>query len=153
VGSLPDDPRRLVSQDQSDEASREYEQRVVDELRRVMLGGEAGLVKIDQIERLGTRPDTLIVFRYYHRPECVGRDPSIVGGPQAEVARLWEFAIDPEDPWSHGLMDPPEVLAAAIGSAFDAAELILVDPRSLAPIGHPPNIFPRRHDLKPSLSD
>ncbi|HEY3926432.1 MAG TPA: hypothetical protein VGL75_17860 [Acidothermaceae bacterium] len=126
---------------------------MIDELRRVMLSGQAGLVEIDEIERLGTRPDTVIVFRYHHRPKYVGRDPSIIGGPQAEVARLWQFAIDPDDPWSHGLMDPPEVLAAAIGSAFDAAELTLVDPKSLAPIGHPPNIFPRRHDLKPSLPD
>jgi hypothetical protein len=35
-------------------------------------------------------------------------------------------------------MDTPPVLAAAIGSAFDAAELSLVDP-----IGRPPNVFTR----------
>jgi hypothetical protein len=93
------------------------------------------------------------VFRYHHRAEYVGRHPSLVAGPRVETARLWDFAIDPDDPWSQGLMDPPGVLAAAIGSAFDASELQLVDPVTLAPIGRPPNIFPRRYDMKPPLPD
>jgi hypothetical protein len=41
------------------------------------------------------------------------------------------------------MMDGPSVLAADIGSAFDAAELTLVDPDTLTPIGIPPRIFPR----------
>lgn len=142
MGGLPDDPEALVAQDLSDEDSREYEQRVLAELRRVMIGRGA-LVEMDEIELLGSRPDTLVVFRYHHRDEFVGRHPSLVAGRRAEVARIWEFAIDPDDPWSQGLMDAPGVLAAAIGSAFDASELALVDPDTLVPIGSPPNIFPR----------
>lgn len=141
-----------MPQDLSDEDSREYERRVIGELRRVMIGGQGGLVEIDEVESLGSRPDTLIIFRYHHRPQYVGRHLSILAGPRAEAARLWEFAIDADDPWSHGVMDPPEVLAAAIGSSFDASELSLVDPDTLAPIGRPPNIFPRRYDLKPPRS-
>lgn len=115
----------------------------------MMLGGEGGLVLIDEIELTGSRPDTLVVFRYHHREEYVGRHPALVDGPQAELARLWEFAIDPEDPYSHGVMDPPGALAAAIGSAFDASELTLADPITLEPIGRPPNIFPRTYDIVP----
>jgi hypothetical protein len=77
----------------------------------------------------------------------------LVAGPPAKVARLWDFAIEPEDKWSQGLMDAPAVLAAAVGSAFDAAELPLVDPQTLAAIGRPPNVFPRRRDLKPPLPE
>jgi hypothetical protein len=148
VAALPEDPTELVPQDLSDDDSREYERRVVAELRGVMIGGQGGLLEVADIEVVGSRPNTLIVFRYHHRRQYIGRDPSLVAGPHAEVARLWDFAIDPEDQWSRGLMDPPAVLAAAIGSAFDAAELTLVDPSTLQPIGQPPKVFPRRDDLQ-----
>jgi hypothetical protein len=35
------------------------------------------------------------------------------------------------------------VVATEIGSAFDAAELLLIDPDTLTPIGSPPKVFPR----------
>jgi len=147
MAGLPDDPDEAVPQELSDEDAVEYERRVLAELRRVMIGGEGGLVEVDAVDSLGSRPDTLVVFRYHYRPLYLGRHPSTVAGPRAEVARLWEFAIDAHDPWSPGLMDPPNVLAAAIGSSFDASELHLVDPDTLAPMGSAPNIFPRRYDL------
>lgn len=143
MAGLPQDWNEPVPQTLDEEDSREYERRVVAELRRVMMGAARGLVEMDEIELIGSRPETRIVFRYHHRDEFVGRHPSLVGGRRAEVAALWQFAIDEDDPWSRGLMDSPKVLAAAIGSAFDAAELELVDPDTLVVVECPPNIFPR----------
>jgi hypothetical protein len=122
-----------VPQDLSREDAREYERRVVSELRREMIGGQAGLIEIDAVELLGARPDTVVLFRYHHRPQYLVRDPVLVAGPRAELARLWEFAIDEDDQRSNGFMDGPGVLAAAIGSSFDAAELPVVDPETFAP--------------------
>jgi hypothetical protein len=137
-----DRPDGLVPQELSETDSREYEQRTVAYLREVLMGGSA-LVTLDAIELVGSRPDTLVVFRYHYRPEFVGRHPGLVAGPQAEIARLWDFAIDRDDPYSQGLMDEPTVLAAAIGSAFDAAELPLANPDTLRIIGSPPKVYPR----------
>ena len=117
------------------------------------MGGLGGLLELNEIELHGSRPETLIVFRYHHREPRVGRHPLLVAGTRAEIARLWDFAIDPTDRYSRGLMNGPAVLAAAIGLAFDAAELTLVDPANLEPIGVPPNIFPRRYDVQRSLPD
>lgn len=136
------DPSRLVRQDLSADNARAYEERTVAELRQAMMGQRHGLVVIDAIELAGTRPDTLVVFRYHHRGQYRG-DPSFAEGPQAEIATLWEFAIDPDDQYTQGMMDSPGVLAAAIGSAFEAAELSLADPQTLSPIGSPSRVFPR----------
>lgn len=149
--SLPDDPEDLVPHDLSQSESRVYVSRTVDALRDALIGNDDGgsLVMIDEVEAIGDRPDTRVIFRYHYRPQFVGRDPALVLGPLAEAAALWQFAIDPDDRWDTGLMDSPGVLAAAIGSAFDAAELDLVDPVSLEPIGTPPKIFPRLYRLDP----
>jgi hypothetical protein len=48
-----------------------------------------------------------------------------------------------DDPWAPEVMDGPAILATAIGSAFDAAELPLVDPQTLEPRGWPPRVYPR----------
>jgi hypothetical protein len=118
---LPEDPFAVVPQDLAGKDSREYEQRVVAELRRVLIGGTGGVVEFDGIELRGSRPDTAIVFHYHHRPQYVGRNPALVAGPRAEIARLCEFALDPGDWGPTGLMEAPVRLAAALGSAFDAA--------------------------------
>ena len=152
MSRLPDDPSEPVPQDLDDEEARVYEERTVDALRAGLFPPRGGFVVVDEVEAVGSRPDTKIVFRYHHREEFVGRDPSIVPGPLAEVARLWEFATD-DDPWANGLMDPPELLAASIASAFEAAELLLVDPVSLVPIGSPPKIYPRLYSLSPPSSE
>jgi hypothetical protein len=146
-----DRPDGLVPQELSEADSHEYEQRTVAYLRDVLIGRSA-LVIMDAIELVGSRPDTSVVFRYHYRPESVGRHPGLVPGPQAEIARLWDFAIDPDDHYSQGLMDEPTVLAAAIGSAFEAAELPLADPDTLREIGSPPKVYPRIYDVPPPPS-
>lgn len=109
-----------------------------------MIGSAAGSVIVDdEIELVGPRPDTLVVFRYHHHPAYVGRDAELVAGPRAEAARLWNFAIDPDDLYSGEMMDPPAILAASIANAFDAAELPLVDPATLTPAATAPKVFPR----------
>jgi hypothetical protein len=153
VGGLPDDPEQPVPIELSDEDSQEFERRVVGVLRDEMIGGQGGLVEIEAIELQGSRPDTLVVFRYQYRPQYIRRHPGVVAGPQAEIARFWDFAADPDDQWSRGLMNPPGVVAAAIGSSFDAAWLPLVDPETLVAMGSAPNIFPRRYDLEPPRSN
>lgn len=147
MAGLPQDPEALVPQALGAEDAAEFERRVGQSLREAMMGGRGGLVEIDAIDLVGSRPDTSVVFRYHHREQYVGHAPGVDAGPRAEVARLWEFAIDPDDRWSRGFMDSPGVLAAAIGSAFDAAELTLVDPETLVPIGQPAQVFPRLYDL------
>jgi hypothetical protein len=139
---LFDDPNALVPQELDDQESRRYEERTAAFLREHMMAANAGLVEMDAIELVGSRPETLVVFRYHHRARYVDQHPSVVAGPRAKVAKLWDFAIDEEsDPT--GMMYAPPVLAAAIGSAFDAAELPLVDPQTLQSIGDAPKIFPR----------
>ncbi len=138
-----DDPDALVPQELNTRDSRAYEERIVDALREHMIGNTAGLVIVDEIDLVGSRPDTLVVFRYHHDSDYAGRQADLVEGPRAEAARLWDFAIDPDDQYSGGMMYSPPVLAAAIGSAFDAAELPLVDPVTLATVGQPPKVFPR----------
>ena len=137
------DPHALIPQDLDAQESRAYEERTADALREHLIGSTAGPVIVDEIELVGARPETLVLFRYHHHPSYVERHADLVEGPRAEAARLWEFAIDPEDQYSGGMLDPPPRLAAAIGSAFDAAELPLVDPVTLTPVGRPPNVFPR----------
>ncbi len=139
-----EDPDALVPQELNAADSRTYEERTVEALRQAMTPATSGLIAIDAIELVGSRPDTLVVLRYHHRPEFVGRHPALVTGPRAEIARLWDYAIDSDDAPSQKLMDVPAVLAAAIGSAFTASELTLVDPDTLVPIGAPPNVYPRR---------
>jgi hypothetical protein len=140
-----DDPNALVPQDLNAADSRAYELRTVEFLREWPVGvPSTGLVVFDDVQLIGTRPDTLVVFRYHHRPEYVGRAPELVDGPLTEIAPFWEFALD-ED--VTGMMDPPGVLAAAIGSAFDAAELMIADPQTLRPIRRAPAIFPRSYPL------
>jgi hypothetical protein len=108
-----------------------------------MIGSTAGSVIVDEIELVGSRPETLVLIRYHHPPSYVGRHEGLVAGPRAEVARLWAFVIDPDDQYSRGMMETPPAIASAIGSAFDAAELPLVDPVTLASVGQPPKVFPR----------
>lgn len=138
-----DDAQALIPQGLDGQESRAYEERTVDVLREYLIGRVAGLVIVDDIQLVGSRPETMVVFRYHHRPSYVGGHADIVAGPRAEVARLWEFAIDPDDEYSRGMMNSPPVLAAAIGSAFEAAELVLVDPVTLTAVGKPPKVFPR----------
>jgi hypothetical protein len=138
-----DDPQALVPQELNAQGSRAYEERTANALREHMIGSTAGSVIVDEIELVGSRPETRIVFRYHHHPGYLGRHADLVEGPRAEAARLWEFAIDPDDHYSGGMMEPPQALAAAIASAFDAAELPLVDPVTLTTIGEPPKVFPR----------
>ena len=89
-----------------------------------------------------------MVFRYHHRPEVVGRRPELVDGPLVETARFWEFAIDEDERWSRGMMDGPGVLAAAVVSAFTAAELTIADPDTLWPRHQAPAIFPWWYPLQ-----
>ena len=138
-----EDPQGLVPQELDAQESRAYEERTVEALRERMIGSTAGPVIIDEIELVGFRPDTLVIFRYHHHPSYVGRDAALVAGPCAEAAKLWEFAVDPGDRYSGGKMEAPPVLAASIGSAFEGAELPLVDPVTLIPFGSPPKVFPR----------
>jgi hypothetical protein len=137
------EPHALVPQELDAHESRAYEERTAAALREHFIGSTAGPVIVDEIELVGARPETLVVFRYHHHPSYVERHPDLDEGSRAETARLWEFAIDPEDQYSGDMMDPPPRLAAVIGSAFDAAELPLVDPVTLTPVGRPPNLFPR----------
>lgn len=137
------DPDALVPQGLSSHESRAYEERTVDALRQHMIGMTAGSVIVDEIELVGSRPETLVVFRYHHHPSQVGRYTDLLAGSRAEAARLWEFAIDPDDQYSRGMMEAPPRLASAIASAFDAAELPLVDPLTLTSVGQPPKLFPR----------
>jgi hypothetical protein len=74
-----DNPQGLVPQSLDAQDSRAYEERTGDELRRHMMACTAGLLVIDAIELVGSRPDTLIVFRYHRRSEHVGRDAGLVG--------------------------------------------------------------------------
>lgn len=138
-----EDPQGLVPHELDAQDSRAYEERTVEALRERMIGSTAGPVIIDEIELVGFRPDTLVIFRYHHHPSYVGRDAALVAGPCAEAAKLWEFAVDPGDRYSGGKMEAPPVLAASIGSAFEGAELPLVDPVTLIPVGSPPKVFPR----------
>ena len=138
-----DDLHGLVPQGLDSHESRAYEERTVDALREHTIGMTAGSVIVDEIELIGSRPETLVLFRYHHHPSYVGRHADLVAGPRAEAARLWEFAIDPDDQYSRGMMETPPALASAISSAFDAAELPLVDPLTLTAIGEPPKVFPR----------
>ncbi|MGH2895838.1 MAG: hypothetical protein ACRDPM_21575 [Solirubrobacteraceae bacterium] len=138
-----DDPDALIPQGLGVKDSRTYEERTVDALREHLIGSAAGPVVVDAIDLVGSRPGTLVVFRYHHNPSYLVQHADLAPGPCAEAASLWEFAIDPDDPYSAGMMGPPGALAAAIGSAFDAAELPLVDPVTLAPVGTPPPVFPR----------
>jgi hypothetical protein len=143
-----DDPNALVPQDLGTADSRAYELRTVELLREWLVGvPSTGVVVVDDVQLIGTRPDTLVVFRYHHRAEFIGRAPELVDGPLAEIAPLWEFAIDEEDRWARGKMDGPGVLAASIGSAFTASELMLADVETLRPIRRAPAIFPRLDPL------
>jgi hypothetical protein len=137
-----DDPNALLPQDLDQAQSRKYEERIVRFLHEHMMSANAGLVEMDAIELVGSRPETMVVFRYHHRPAYIGQDPAVVSGSRAEAAKLWEFAIDDES-YSGGMMNTPPVVATEIGSAFDAAELPLIDPDTLTPIGSPPKVFPR----------
>ena len=138
-----DDPAALIPQGLDPQESRAYEERTVDAVSEHMIGMTAGLVIVDEIQLVGSRPETPVVFRYHHHPTYVGRHADLVVGPRAEAARLWEFAIDPDDQYSRGMMATPPVLASAIANAFDAAELPLVDPVTLASVGEPRKVFPR----------
>lgn len=143
-----DDPIALVPTDLGAADSRAYELRTVELLREAMLKGPSDLLAVvDDVQLVGTRPDTLVVFRYHHGPGFVGQLPQLIAGPLAEVARFWEFAFDEDDRWSRGMMDGPGVLSASIGSAFDVAELMIVDVETLRPIRRAPSIFPRRYRL------
>jgi hypothetical protein len=84
------DPAALVPQDLSPADSRRYEELTVESLRQAMIHGGSALVAIDAIDLVGARPDTVVVVRYHHQPDYVGRDPALVAGPRAEVANLWE---------------------------------------------------------------
>jgi hypothetical protein len=136
-------PDGLVPQSLDAQDSRAYEEHTVDALRSHMMGSATGLVVMDAIELVGSRPETLVVFRYHHNPDHVARNADVMAGARAEAASLWDFAIDPDDAYSVGTMHTPPVLAGAIGSAFDAGELPPVDPATLKPIGRPPKVFPR----------
>ena len=137
----------LVPRDLDRADSRAYEKHTVRELRRVLSGlDEDTLVAVDAVDLVGSRPDTLVVFRYHHRPQYVGRQPGLVAGQRAEIARFWEFAMEPYDALP-GWLDSPRTLAACIGNAFEAAELTLADPHTLAAIGRPPRVFPRLYTL------
>lgn len=133
------DPTALVPQDLDEAMSRRYEELTVEELRSALLVETEGPVIFDAIDVVGSRPDTLVVFRYHHRPEYIGKAQGLDPGPRAEIARLWDYAIEEGERW----MDGPSVLAAAIGSDFDAARLTLADPDDLTPGGSPPRVFPR----------
>lgn len=148
--ALPEDPDAPVPEDLDEAGSAAYERRTCDALRAVLMQDRGGLLAVDTVELHGSRPDTLVVFRYHHREQYVGRDPALPPGPRAEIARLWEFAG-----WSRwgGMIDSPELLAGAIGGAFEAAELTLVDPQSLEPIGSPPRIYPRTYDIQRPVPD
>jgi hypothetical protein len=89
-------PNALIPQALDHAQSRKYEERIVHFLREHMMSASAGLVVMDAIELVGSRPETMVVFRYHHRPPYIGQDPGIVPGPRAEAAKLWEFAIDDE---------------------------------------------------------
>lgn len=144
-----DDSDALVPQNLSDADSRVYEERTLEALRVAMIPSpDDALVIMDTIELVGSRPDTLVVFRYHHNPRYVGRSPGLEAGPRAELAGLWEHALD-RDPYVPGLMESPGVLASAIGSAFDAAELDVVDPETLRRIGPAPKVYPRRYYRPP----
>jgi hypothetical protein len=143
-----DDPNALVPQDLGPADSRAYEVRTVELLREWLVGvPSTGMVVVDDVQLIGTRPDTLVVFRYHHRAEFIGRGPELVEGPLAEIAPLWEFAIDEEDPWASGKMDGPGGLASSICSAFSASELMLADVETLRPIRRAPATFPRFYPL------
>jgi hypothetical protein len=135
-----DDPSALVPWDLGVSQSRAYELRTVQELQEVLVGKQFSIrpLIVDRVELSGNRPDTLVLFRYHYRPEFVGRSPELVSGDLVEVAEFWPMA---SDEWSRGMMDGPAVLAAAIGSAFDAAELMIVDPETLEPLRRAPAIF------------
>jgi hypothetical protein len=153
VDGRPDlfaDPDAVVTQDLDEADSRAYEEHTVRALREVLLGLDAGLVTVDAVDLVGSRPDTLVVFRYHHRPQYVGQHPGLVAGPCAEIARLWEYAIDDEDPQRR--MEGPRMLAGTIGMAFEASELTLVEPDTLAAIGRPPAVFPRLYTWAPRPS-
>jgi hypothetical protein len=104
------DPDALVPQDLNEADSRIYEEHTVRELRRVMLGLDGRLAAVDAVDLVGSRPGTLVVFRYHYRPQHVGRHPALVAGQRAEIAHFWEFAIDPDD--SQRWMESPRALAA-----------------------------------------
>jgi hypothetical protein len=53
------------TQDLDEADSRAYEEHTVRVLREVLLGLDAGLVAVDAVELMGSRPDTLVVFRYW----------------------------------------------------------------------------------------
>jgi hypothetical protein len=91
---LPDDLAALAPQDLSHDDSRAYVSRTIEAPRHALIGNGDGLVMIDEIEAIGDRPDTRVIFRYHHRREFIDRDPALVAGPLAEAASLWSFAID-----------------------------------------------------------
>src|SRR5438270_11443065 len=97
MAGLPEDPRAAVPQDLSDSDVREYERRVAGELREVMIGGQGGLVEVDEIELVVSRPDTLIVFRYHHRDEYVGSEPSLVARAASRGSSATGLAVDRDD--------------------------------------------------------
>jgi hypothetical protein len=58
IAGVPEGPRAPVPQDLRDGDSREYERRVLAELRGVMIGSQGGPLEVDEIEVAGSRPDT-----------------------------------------------------------------------------------------------
>jgi hypothetical protein len=135
-----DDPTALVPADLSAEDARRYEVCVLEELRNHFIGRPTtGLVVVDEIEIVGSRPDMLFVFRYHHRPEFIGRAPEVVEGPLVEVAELWDLLLDESHP---NTIEGPAIAAVYLGSAFDAAELMIADPETLRPLRRAPAIFP-----------
>jgi hypothetical protein len=138
-----DDPMALVPEEMDGDDARRYEHRVLELLREHFVGAPStGILVIDDIELVGSRPDTLVVFRYHHPPEYVGQHPDLVEGQLVEIYRLWEDLLDEsEQPYRRGMIDGPGQAAVSAGSAFTATELMIADPETFAPIRRAPAIF------------
>jgi hypothetical protein len=92
VAHLFDDPQAVVRRDLGDADSHAYELLVVSFLREWMMVDREewlhpGVVIIDNIELVGMRPDTQVLFRYHHRPHVIEKDAGLGPGPLAEAAR------------------------------------------------------------------
>jgi hypothetical protein len=138
-----DDPMALVPAEMDADDARRYERRVLELLREHFVGAPStGILIVDDVELVGSRPDTLVVFRYHHRPEYVGRHQALVDGPLAEIYPLWEDLLDEsEQPYRRGMIDGPGQAAVSAGSAFTATELMIADPETLTPIRRAPAVF------------
>lgn len=108
-----DDPTYAPPADLSAEEFREYELAVSGAMRHAVLGKDHGLWVFDEIELQGSRPETVVVFRYRRK----SRPDRLL----ETKAPIWPDVTE-EGPEDNRRLDPAYALASWLWSSFEAGE-------------------------------